>query len=405
MEHTDLLPHADEPAIEWIDGEALLRPLPSVAPSTDTWNWLENHSGRFDEGIDAVFGADGGLFACGGYAAGGYEEGSAWVARFDSAGTLRWFRTFDQANAWDKARGIALANDGGVFVAGGTQIAPGRPGHHQGWLMRLDSDGHALWSKRLGREPRQLHYFSSVVALDDGGAVALGMNYRVVPDGNAWLVRFGSDGAVVWEREIRGNTLPGVLNVDPRSLCLGPTGQLYFLINGSDACWLHAYGLDGRLAWRYRFELADYTSFHGSGLHCDGDGLTLVGSARATGMKGFGWASRFDLAGRPLWTRTYNKGGSESHKISAVACLDDQRTLLAGTRGGDFGEYNAWLEVLDRHGAVQAHRDLAIGYENRLASLRIGPGGRLCGAGYCQPLVESRPRIWVHHSTVDSVLA
>jgi hypothetical protein len=402
MENTDRQAISDAFAIEWLDGEALLRPPPSVALVPDTWNWLENASGRYDHGAGAIFDPEGGVFACGGYAAGGYEEGAAWVGRFSAAGTLRWFRTFDQANAWDQARAIAQANDGGVFVAGNTQVAPGRPERHEGWLMRLDSDGHALWSKRLGGEPRQMHYFDDVVALDDGGAVALGINRRNMLYGNAWLVRFGADGTVIWEREIPGDTLPDLLNINAHSLRLGRNGLLYFIVGGTNACWLHAFGLDGRMVWRYRFDLPDY-NFSCTGLDCDAEGVTVAGPAYARGLQTFSWVSRFDVAGRLLWTRTYNKGSSDIHAVSAVACLDGQRTLLAGTTGADYLGYHAWLEILDRNGVVEVHRPLDIGYENRLVSLRVSPDGRLCGAGRCQPLLESLPRIWLHCSTVDGV--
>jgi hypothetical protein len=395
--------HPHEAAIEWINGEALIAPYPHIVAQFDTWNWLENHSGRYDHGSGAVFALDGGVFACGSYAAGGYEEGAGWVGRFSEAGVLRWFRTFDTPNSWEHAQAIALANDGGVFVAGRTQIAPERPGHHQAWLIRLDSDGHTLWAERLGRNPREVHIFDSVVALDDGGAVVLGWNIRGVPDGNAWLVRFASDGRKVWEREVRGNTLPGLLNLRTRSLSLSPAGQLYFAITGTNACWLHAFDLDGRLVWRRRFELADYSFFANTGLHCDALGVTAVGIARAAGLKIFSWVSRFDLSGSPLWMRTYNKGGSDTHSITAVACLDEHRTLLAGTSGGDFGGSNAWLEVLDRDGTVEGHRNVAIGYENRLASVHATRDGRLCAAGHCNPLVESLPRIWIHRSPLAAI--
>jgi hypothetical protein len=402
MENTDRAVASDAPAIEWLDGNPLVQPPPSIAsaPAPDTWNWLENPSGSYDKGADAIIGSDGSVFACGAYAAGGYEEGSAWVGRFSAAGTLRWFRTFDRAGAWDRAEAIAQANDGGVFVAGATQIAPERPGRHEGWLMRLDSSGNALWSKRLGGEPREMHYFNSVVAVDDGGAVALGVKFQ--SGYKAWLVRFNADGTVAWERAIPAETLPGVFNMHVHSLRLGQNGLLYFVVDDTGACWLHAFGLDGRLVWRSRFELAD-TTFSSTCMDCDAEGLTLVGWAYAARLDTFSWASRFDLDGRQLWTRTYNKGSKGSHRISAVACLDGQRTLLVGTMGSNYLGYHAWMEILDQTGVIEAHRPLDIGYENRLASLRVSPDGRLCGAGHCKPLEESRPRIWLHSSTLGSV--
>lgn len=392
--------------IEVIGVDAMLSPHPTVAAKPDTWNWLENYSGRYDEGHDVAFALDGGVFACGTYAAGGPKEGSAWVARFTIGGTLQWFQTYEQPNLWDFAWGIAAAADGGAFVAGASQ--PGRDDNriYEAWVMRLDSHGRVLWNRRLGNQTHRMHLLTSIVALEDGGAVALGLNYRAMPGGSAWLVRLRADGTVAWEREIRANSLPDILNVWTGSLRLGPTGLLYFAVNdGLRACWLHAFGLDGRLAWRQRFELSDYTYFYNTALDCDAQGITLAGWARATDLKTFSWVSRFDHAGSPLWTRTYNKGSKETHTVTAMACLEDQRTLLAGHSGSDYLGYKAWVEVLDRTGGVAAHRDLDFAYENALKRIRAAADGSFCGAGHCKPLVESLPRNWVHRSTVDAVLS
>ncbi len=384
-----------------LDGDPIVDPAPHVIPSTDTWDWIEGYSGRYDFGHDVAFLKDGRIIACGSYAAGGEGEGVAWVGQFSPSGTLRWFRTFDQKDAWDSANGISLASDGGSFVAGFTQFASRNSDAHRAFLLRLDSEGNLLWSKRLGRNPKEMHTFDSVVSLDDGGAVVLGSNFRQSGP-NAWLLRFGPDSSIVWEREIPIKSLFDSYDPQSEFLCMGPNRLLYFTISNGDVAWLYAYDLDGLLVWRHRNEMSNFSSFSARGLDCDLDGVTLVGNAKAYPIKNIFWITRFDHAGRELWTRTYNEDGVEIG-ISAMACLEGGGTLLTGYSGGPYGGYKGWLEVLDNLGSVRGHREVAIGYENVLHSICLSTDSVFCGIGIFRPKEDSLSHIWMHRSTLGEI--
>ncbi len=107
--------------------------------SEGTAEWLETFggSGR-DYGNSVVQTADGGYLAAGytlSYGAGGDD---VWLVRTDADGNLDWQTTYG-GSASDVAYAVANTSDGGYAVAGHT-LSFGA-GLHDGWLIRLASDG------------------------------------------------------------------------------------------------------------------------------------------------------------------------------------------------------------------------------------------------------------------------
>ncbi|MBX7058693.1 MAG: hypothetical protein K1X75_11565 [Leptospirales bacterium] len=147
----------------------------------------------------------------------------AYVASVDSAtvkmdanGVPQWFSHYGGAGN-DFLRGVAPAPLGGYFLAGDSNssnalsdVAVRLPptGEQQAWLVRLDAAGNPIWQTYVGGAGADS--FSSVQALPDGGALAVGgTNISFTAGGlnplqahsggnDLMLARFNAHGDLMW---------------------------------------------------------------------------------------------------------------------------------------------------------------------------------------------------------------
>src|SRR5262249_9634243 len=96
------------------DGSAFLAKFDSAGALI--WQLTYGTNGTFSDGV--AVGSDGSVYLAGG----GFDlgpQGDVFVAKFTSAGTLVWNRIWGGPN-FDAARDIAIGTDGGIYVAGET---------------------------------------------------------------------------------------------------------------------------------------------------------------------------------------------------------------------------------------------------------------------------------------------
>jgi hypothetical protein len=159
---------------------------------------------------DDVFGlvpdGRGGIFLGGstsgdlGAASAGSDD--AWVARYDSSGTLMWIC---QLGTEDPEAAFAAAPDGlgGVYLTGSTAGDLGAPnsGNVDAWLAHIDSAGIQQWIVQLGTSAQDA---ARVSAADGSGGVLIGgetLGGLGAPNlgfSDVWMARFDSQGNRLW---------------------------------------------------------------------------------------------------------------------------------------------------------------------------------------------------------------
>ncbi len=127
----------------------------------------------------------------GGYIAGGYTESDTgwdvteqpkglrdgWVLKLDSAGKIIWTKRIGGAE-YESVQAIAESNDGGFVIAGftnsntNTDITDTPKGQYDFWLMKVDSAGVKQWDKRYGGSNDEIN--SSLIRTNDGGYILAG---------------------------------------------------------------------------------------------------------------------------------------------------------------------------------------------------------------------------------------
>lgn len=135
----------------------------------------------------------------------GYYTGScidAYVATLDPEGELLWELGLGTRDGADSATDLALAPDGGVYVAGMYQppfalpglLQDGANGNIDFFVLALDHDGAPRWARRFG-SPEHDGDRMSLAATPDGLAIHANLSQRAGPGLAAMLA---SDGDMRW---------------------------------------------------------------------------------------------------------------------------------------------------------------------------------------------------------------
>jgi uncharacterized delta-60 repeat protein len=164
--------------------------------------WQKTYGG---DGTDAAYSVqqtgDNGYIVAGytiSFVAGIYVY-DAWLLKLNSIGGVTWQKTYGGSDI-DSAYSIEQTADGGYIVAGWTRSFGA--GNDDAWVLKLNPTGSITWQKTCGSSYHD--YAHSVQQTSDGGYmmagyIATGYNMFFEPeDCDAWLVKLGGDGDVVW---------------------------------------------------------------------------------------------------------------------------------------------------------------------------------------------------------------
>lgn len=137
------------------------------------------------------------------------KSSGAWLVKFDPNGDVIWQKTYRARNSnfqSSKSGGFGFFLDitraGGFIVSGSTRLV--KHGEQQGisniWLLKLDKKGEIQWQKvyRVGG----IGSITGVQELPRGGFISAGSTDSMSSKGEfqLWLVKFGKDGSVQWEK-------------------------------------------------------------------------------------------------------------------------------------------------------------------------------------------------------------
>lgn len=275
-----------------------------------TDRWYVNHWG----GAVAAM-PDGGL-AVGG-ANSSYSAKDFWVLRLDAAGNAMWRARFSGKGKTNPPSDMAALPDGGVLVA--TEDWVGDEYAVEAWFLRLGPDGNVLWETRIDWGHRNRVYRLS--ALSDGGTTAI-ISVEGPGDersGEMWAVRLDRSGKVQWRRRFEGGSVPS------------PTtdGGLILCHSGGDPestgapMLVERFDSAGRLLWRRRVRprlpvpremLEEF--FGGNCVELSDGHVVFAGRREYLDLDGMGtvrelWLGRLDREMQPLWLRRADLPGPE----------------------------------------------------------------------------------------------
>ena len=190
--------------------------------SVGTKVWAKSFGGTgCDYFYDVTATSDGGFIAVG--YSDSYDDdmeersdyGYAVITKFNGSGDVIWANVFG-GNGGEEFYGVTATTDGGAVVVGNSysddeDMAGLDKGGGTAIIVRYDSNGGIVWKKSFGGTGYDI--FNNVTATSDGGFIAVG--YASSGDGDmgtitrnsddAIIVKYNNSGTVQWKKSFGGN--------------------------------------------------------------------------------------------------------------------------------------------------------------------------------------------------------
>jgi hypothetical protein len=165
--------------------------------NTGQKRWERTHGTPGQDGAVSITQTADGGFAVAGYSQRpGLSSFDNWVIRLNQHGNVLWQRHFARGN-FSAGTAISAAPEGGLFVTGISQQRT--PRDSQSWVIRLSRDGETVW-KQLSAHSGSNEAWGATPTPDGGLIVVSAARYGGLGESDARLVRFASDGTIVWSR-------------------------------------------------------------------------------------------------------------------------------------------------------------------------------------------------------------
>ncbi|TRW22209.1 T9SS type B sorting domain-containing protein [Flavobacterium zepuense] len=322
---------------------------------------------------------------------------------------LHWQKVLGGTNQ-DSAYGITQLTDGNYIMAGIAASTNGDVEDNNGaddiWIVKLSPQGDVIWKTTFGGTWNDWVEF--VTPTTDGGFIITGSTTSFngdiplpnPPDKNALVVKFDTNGNVVWAKNIIGLNGQSITQTsDGGYLVAGERYSPGFNVsydalivklnaNGTTA-WEQTYGgpgLNADVAWRIK-ETSDGNYIFG-GSSIAGNNSMVVGQGGQDV-----WIVKINTTGAVLWQKLYGTTYFDDFN-DIVETPDGGFLVLAGTYGSggnkseSFGSYDTWLLKLDAQGSLLWEKSYGNETDNRGSALYRTPQGTYMIGGRTEPLTD-----------------
>jgi hypothetical protein len=140
--------------------------------------------------------------------------------KLDPDGNVIWATTWQHPTGFGHVQSITVAGDGSVYVAGGINGAGA--GNSDMLIIKFASDGSLLWQQTWGGPINEIA--RGVATAPDGGVYVAGEGNSFFAN-DAILLRYASDGTLVWQRDWHEGTIQDLTSGE--SVTVGPDGNVY----------------------------------------------------------------------------------------------------------------------------------------------------------------------------------
>lgn len=155
----------------------------------------------------------------------------AFAVQLDSSGVLQW-NTFLGGAADDAGKGIAVDDNGNVYVTGNSNATWGSPvnefaGNYDAYAAKLDNSGEILWNTFMGSEQQD---YGEGIAVDDNGDVYIAGDSQdtwgsPISDWGGWddvfAAKLNNSGVLQW------NTFMGASSAECESMTVDDNANVY----------------------------------------------------------------------------------------------------------------------------------------------------------------------------------
>jgi len=272
-----------------------------------------------------------------------------WVIKLTTFGAVEWQKSYG-GSGYDGAYAIQQTTEGGYVVAGETDSFGASNGDF--WILKLDSAGAVEWQKTYGGSG-----YDGALAIQqtaEGGYVVAGLTDSFGAGfGDFWILKLDSAGAVEWQKTYGGSTYDSAYAIQQTAeggyVVAGET--LSFGYGVFDA-WILKLNALGAVEWQKTYGGSGYDGAYAIQQTSEG-GYVVAGLTYSFGAGDADfWVLKLGPLGTVQWQKTY--GGSSRDNAYSIHQSSDGGYVVAGvTESFGVGLGDLWMLKVDSAGAVE----------------------------------------------------
>ena len=274
------------------------------------------------------------------------------LTKYSEDGDIIWQNALGSKRGLTVITSLVALEDGGFYAVGYGKNVGGKAGrgYYDGAAFKFDKKGEQLWYSVFGTTTVDL--FNAATLTKDGGVVVVGSVGNNDEDAEGFgkpeyesaaaIVKFGSDGSVVWKDIIGGNkdSLTGVVEgTDGNIYCVGNfyTNEYFNNLGQSDSCVIK-YSSNGKYVASRAIAGSGNESFTGI-TACKDGGVAVVGRSNSADAGTTDSMFVSDLASRggyDAYILKYDDGFNLTFARTFRGQNNDELTCIKETEDGSF---------------------------------------------------------------------
>jgi uncharacterized delta-60 repeat protein len=297
---------------------------------TDTY---DGETGFSDYGNGVAVGPDGSIFV-GGRTDTTDEADNAWLRKYSPRGKVRWTKTFDGGfDNQDVGQAVGAGPDGSVCITGYSYDGGG---NYELWVRKYSARGRKRWKETYDHESPGFDSGRGVAVAADGSVYVAGSIEVTDEHANLWLTKYSSAGKFKWTETYNGSRDN---NDRAWAVAVGPNGSVYVTGHTTEAeenrtdVLVAKYSPKGKRKWLRTYDGLGERNERGLGVAVAPNGSVYVaGYVNVDGENDNAWLRKYTSKGRSKWTETYNNDDyNDSDQWRAVTVGPDGNVYVAGT--------------------------------------------------------------------------
>ena len=344
---------------------------PKIFGESDVWaiktnsrgimEWEKTFGGNAnDVGYDVISTSDGGFLFVGHTWSYGSEQ-QVFAIKTDFHGNTIWQKTYG-GPMWDVGNSVIELTGGGFLIVGYSNSPGISSGNTDIFMIKIDNNGKIIWQKSYGNQAFPNHEWGNdVIQLLDNGFLISGARDRY-SDGslNGLVVRFDSEGNLIWERELLGE---GQIREVLYSVSQSPDGYLYLSSSTNSIADAEIYqpkiikmDMAGNIEWQRVLysNSADYHQFRATSTK-SGE-VILVGSSiqqLSIGQKSDAFMVKLDSKGKIVWTYPYGSTNEDDWAWAVFETPQNNIVFVGSTKSFGASLFDIYLVGTNSDGIVQ----------------------------------------------------
>lgn len=266
--------------------------------------WTKIYGGdQYDQAGSVQQTDDGGYIITGGTSSFGSSI-DLWLLRTDSLGDTLWTKTYGDTG-YDYGHALQITDDGQYIITGWKEV-----NNRDVWLLKVDTLGDTIWTKCYGDSLQDEGW--DVKQTTDGGYIITGYTFSNATTTDLWLLKTDSLGDTLWTKRYGGAAFDDGCSVQQ-------TSDNGFIITGRTTsfgagywdAWLLKTDAYGDTLWTHTYGGPNSDRSRSVQIMPD-SGYVLFGDTQPYGMGHLDvWLVRTDIDGSLLWEGTYGGALSE----------------------------------------------------------------------------------------------